>query len=126
MQAKSAEADQEYNTVRSIITELSDSIQDQALRASFWEQVLAMLPAQPAVSAHKAIKSEFDGLTVREREVAARIVRGESNREIAARLIVSERTVESHVTNILTKLGFSSRARIAVWAVDRGLIKTSK
>jgi non-specific serine/threonine protein kinase len=126
MQAKGAEADQEYNTARSIITELTDSIQVQALRVSFWEQALGMLPAQRAVSARKAIKSEFDGLTVREREVAALIARGESNREIAAGLVVSERTIESHVTNILTKLGFSSRARIAVWAADKGLVKPSK
>ena len=126
MQAKSAEADQEYNTARSIITELTDSIKDRALRDRFWEQALAMLPAQPAVSARKAIKSEFDGLTVREREVAALVARGETNREIAAGLIVSERTIESHITKILTKLGLSSRARIAIWAADKGLAKPSK
>ena len=126
MQAKGADADQEYNTARSIITELNDSFQDQALRDRFWEQALAMLPAQRAVSARKAEKGEFNGLTVREREVAVLIARGETNREIAAGLVVSERTVESHITNILTKLGLSSRARIAVWAADKGLVKTSK
>ena len=126
MQANGAEADQAYNITRSILTELNDSIQDQTLRDRFWEQALAMLPAQPAVSPRKAEKGEFGGLTVRERQVAARIARGESNREIAVELVVSERTVESHVTNILTKLGLSSRARIAVWAADKGLSKPSK
>jgi DNA-binding CsgD family transcriptional regulator len=126
MQAKGTEADQEYNTAHSIITKLSTSFQVQALRVSFLEQALARLPVQQAVSARKAEKGEFDGLTVREREVAGLIARGESNREIAEGLVVSERTVESHVTNILTKLGFSSRARIAVWAADKGLGKTSK
>ena len=126
MQAKGIEADQEYNTARSIISELTSSIQDQTLRARFLEQALALLPARPAVSARKAEKGEFDGLTIREREVAALIAQGMSNREIAAGLVVSERTVESHVTNTLNKLGFSSRARIAVWAADKGLVKTAK
>jgi DNA-binding CsgD family transcriptional regulator len=126
MQSKRAEADEEYHTARNIINELAVNIQDRALRENFMEQALAMLPAQQPVSAREAEKGEFGGLTTREREVAALIARGESNREIAEGLVVSERTVESHVTNILTKLGFSSRARIAVWAADKGLGKPTK
>jgi DNA-binding NarL/FixJ family response regulator len=56
------------------------------------------------------------GLTTREREVAVLIAAGHTNRAIAERLVVSERTVESHVSSILAKLGFSTRAQIAVWA----------
>jgi DNA-binding CsgD family transcriptional regulator/Tfp pilus assembly protein PilF len=56
------------------------------------------------------------GLTTREREVAALIAAGHTNRAIAERLVVSERTVESHVSGILAKLGFSTRAQVAVWA----------
>ncbi len=55
------------------------------------------------------------GLTRREREVAALIAEGLSNREIAARLVVAQRTAEGHVENILSKLGFSSRAQVAGW-----------
>jgi non-specific serine/threonine protein kinase len=72
-------------------------------------------PARPATGA------DFGRLTKREREVAALVSQGESNREIAAELIVSERTVEGHVNNILTKLGFRSRAQVAAWAVEKGL-----
>lgn len=58
-------------------------------------------------------------LTRREREVAALVGKGLSNRDIAARLVLSHRTVEGHVEHILAKLGFRSRAEIAVWATTR-------
>jgi non-specific serine/threonine protein kinase len=53
--------------------------------------------------------------------VAALVARGRTNREIAAALVISERTADAHVQNILNKLGFSSRAQIAAWATKRGL-----
>ncbi|MFD0536023.1 response regulator transcription factor [Actinomadura luteofluorescens] len=57
-------------------------------------------------------------LTAREREIARLVSRGLSNRGIADELVISPATAARHVTNILTKLGFSSRAQIAAWAVD--------
>jgi DNA-binding NarL/FixJ family response regulator len=54
-------------------------------------------------------------LSTREDELAALIADGLSNRQIAQRLHLSERTVESHVRNILTKLGFERRTQIASW-----------
>lgn len=81
--------------------------------------------AEPPTT-RQAAKQEFGGLTGREREVAARIAQGESNREIAEGLVVSERTVETHVTNILNKLGFTSRGEIRKWAVEKGLAKRDK
>jgi non-specific serine/threonine protein kinase len=59
------------------------------------------------------------GLTRREREVAALVAEGLSNREIAARLVVAQRTAEGHVENILGKLGFSSRTQIAGWFAEQ-------
>jgi DNA-binding NarL/FixJ family response regulator len=47
--------------------------------------------------------------------VARLVAEGQSNREIAARLVISQRTAEGHVEHILTKLGFTSRAQIAAW-----------
>ena len=61
------------------------------------------------------------GLTPREREVAALIVRGRMNREIAQALVLSERTVDSHVRNIMGKLEVNSRAQVAAWAVRHGI-----
>jgi predicted ATPase/DNA-binding CsgD family transcriptional regulator len=64
-------------------------------------------------------------LTPRELEVAVLVGRGHSNKEIAAALVVSLRTAEAHVTNVLTKLGLRSRAQLAVWAAERGLLERS-
>jgi non-specific serine/threonine protein kinase len=47
--------------------------------------------------------------------VAELVGQGMSNKEIAARLVISPRTAEAHVEHILAKLGFTSRAQVAVW-----------
>lgn len=65
-----------------------------------------------------------DTLTAREREVVELIAGELSNQEIAARLIISERTVESHVRHALSKLGLRSRAGLAAWATERRLLLT--
>ncbi|MDQ6849668.1 MAG: LuxR C-terminal-related transcriptional regulator [Actinomycetota bacterium] len=62
------------------------------------------------------------GLTRREAEVAVLVAQGLSNREVAAKLYVSVRTVEVHVDHILTKLGFRSRTQLAAWAHQQGLM----
>jgi DNA-binding NarL/FixJ family response regulator len=56
----------------------------------------------------------------RETEVAELVAAGSSNKEIGARLFISERTVDSHVRSILNKLGVNSRAQIAVWVRSAG------
>jgi DNA-binding CsgD family transcriptional regulator len=60
-------------------------------------------------------------LTPREREVAVLLAEGLSNSEVARRLYISPRTAAVHVSNILTKLGMSSRTEVAAWAVRNGL-----
>ena len=60
-------------------------------------------------------------LTRREREVAALLAEGLSNSELARRLYISPRTAAVHVSNILTKLGMTSRTEVAAWAVRNGL-----
>ncbi|WP_320781290.1 response regulator transcription factor [Streptomyces sp. CRN 30] len=59
-------------------------------------------------------------LTDREREVLALIADGRSNREIARALVLSEKTVKTHVSNILMKLDLADRTQAALWAVRHG------
>jgi two-component system, NarL family, response regulator LiaR len=61
-------------------------------------------------------------LTPREREVLATLSRGRSNREIARTLALSEETVKSHVSSILTKLGLQDRTQAAIFGLQQGLI----
>jgi predicted ATPase/DNA-binding CsgD family transcriptional regulator len=68
---------------------------------------------------HDVDRDRHGPLSSREQEVADLVARGLTNREIAQRLIISTRTVESHVEHIKAKLGFARRARIVAWALDR-------
>lgn len=61
-------------------------------------------------------------LTKRELEVLALVANGESNKEIAAHLFVSEETVKTHVGNVLSKLGMTSRTQAALHAIRLGLV----
>lgn len=70
-------------------------------------------PTQP--TAAPATKSPIL-LTKRDREIAALVAHGLSNKQIAAKLVVSEGTAEYHILNVLNKLGFNSRTQIASWA----------
>ena len=61
-------------------------------------------------------------LTAREREVLVHVSRGRSNREISRALSIGERTVQTHLGNVLTKLGLHSRTQAALWAAREGLV----
>ncbi|PBC35955.1 protein kinase [Rhodococcus sp. ACPA4] len=73
------------------------------------------LREEPGVTGN-AVKA-MPVLTKRERQVAALVAQGLTNKEIAAKLVISPRTAQGHVEHILTKLGFTSRAQIAAWVV---------
>ena len=100
---------------------LAEAITEPTQRSAFEARAMAALPAAPVGAARQSASRQHGGLTTREREVARSIAQGQSNKAIAGRLIVSERTIESHVSNILSKLGFTTRTQIATWAVEHGL-----
>jgi len=65
--------------------------------------------------------TERPALTERELEVVRLVTRGLSNKEIGEALLVKERTVEFHMSNILKKLGVASRVEVAVWAKEHSV-----
>ncbi|SMD24679.1 Predicted ATPase [Kibdelosporangium aridum] len=75
---------------------------------------------QPAPAAPSATNAEpLAPLTRRERQVAELVAQGLSNKDIATRLVISQRTAEGHVERILTKLGFTSRTQLAAWVTTQ-------
>ena len=93
-------------------------------------RIAAIITAKAATAAARyqgrsgeaAADTELDQLTAREREVLQLIARGYRYKEIAARLHLSARTVESHVSAVLRKLQLSSRHELTRWAAERRLI----
>jgi len=86
------------------------------------------LPGLPSPRSPAAEASEWlggEGLTTREQEIAVLVARGLSNREIAARLVISKRTVDAHVNHIFAKLGLSSRVQLTIWLRDRAPARTA-
>ncbi|MGH2614313.1 MAG: helix-turn-helix transcriptional regulator [Thermomicrobiales bacterium] len=122
-QGRTEDAGTEAAAAREIGERLAVTIPDGGLRAEFLHA--AGLAAGDPEAAPQEADANGGALTPREREVAAHIAAGITNREIAARLFISERTVEAHVANIRRKLGASSRAGIAAWAAQRGVAPPS-
>lgn len=82
--------------------------------------VLDAFSNEPVVSATP--DPELDQLTVRERDVLRHIARGYTYKEIARRLEISAKTVETHVSSVLRKLQLSTRHELTRWATDRGVV----
>jgi len=121
------EAEQEITNAHARLAELATTLAGHELplagnlASHFVTRAACQIPTLPERTQRQREKQHFGGLTAREREVAALVVQGKTNREIAEALVLSERTAERHIANIMTKLGFNSRAQIAVWATERGL-----
>ena len=97
---------------------------DLARRAADTARRLGMAPAlrgaEELLARMRAERDAANPLTTREREVLTRLAAGRTNRQIAAELVLSERTVEAHVGHVLGKLGVANRAEAAAWATRHG------
>ncbi len=115
------EARHTFAAAREIVGVLAATIDAADLRDQFVRTALASLPQELPPTPQRAEAERFGGLTERERAVAALIAQGKSNQEIATALVVSKRTVETHVGNIMAKLGATTRAHVVAWAIMQGL-----
>ncbi|WP_336212667.1 ATP-binding protein [Nonomuraea sp. LPB2021202275-12-8] len=88
----------------------------QGSRLPYDESLAYGLEEEPAAEDGPA---EPAPLTPRETEIAQLVAQGMTNKEIAASLVIAQRTAEGHIEHILSKLGFHSRAQIAVWVGER-------
>ncbi|MEU4620311.1 response regulator transcription factor [Actinoplanes sp. NPDC023801] len=94
-----------------------ESLLAPAVTTRLIQQVVRMRQ-HPPVAEHG-----LDAITARERDVLRLLGRGRSNAEIAAEFVLSEHTVKTHVSNVLTKLGLRDRAQAVVVAYESGLIR---
>jgi DNA-binding NarL/FixJ family response regulator len=105
--AKSADLSELLETIRAV---------------SFGEALISPELAVQLLNEFARLSQEQTGLTGRERDILNAIVRGDSNREIANHLGLSEKTVKNYVSDILSKLGVRDRTEAAVYALQMGLV----
>jgi len=100
---------------------LSKDVDPVALVAAVRSVAAGHLLLEPGAAAALLAPPEGSTLTARERDVLLLLAEGRSNREIARALAVAEKTVKTHVSSILLKLGLADRTQAAVYAVRSGL-----
>jgi NarL family two-component system response regulator LiaR len=94
----------------------------RAIKAAAAGQVQMSPPVAARLLREVPPPTDPEPLTARETEVLQQLALGKSNKEIAATLVIAEKTARTHVSNILAKLGVSSRTQAALHAVRTGLV----
>ncbi|MBA3868256.1 MAG: AAA family ATPase [Anaerolineae bacterium] len=108
-----------FALARDMVARLAASIDSPDLADQFVRAATSRFPKEEPRSKQTG---KYEGLTHREQEVAIQISQGKSNREIADQLIIGERTVETHVSNILSKLNLQSRRQITKWVASHAFL----
>ena len=100
----------------------------EAIRAAYrgearlHPEITRRLMEQVSHQTTPAHKKQVDEITDRERDVVRLVAQGRSNHEIAQELVISEKTVKTHVSNILSKLHLQDRTQLAIYAIKNGLV----
>jgi NarL family two-component system response regulator LiaR len=102
------------------VYEGESSLHPRIARMVLMEMATSVPPCEDSSAAHPE-SPEVDPLTERELEILKLVARGQSNREIAADLVIAEGTVRTHVSNILSKLHLVSRTQATLYALREGL-----
>jgi DNA-binding NarL/FixJ family response regulator len=118
---RAADAERELQAARSLAETLAAEIPDETARDHFQRAAEACYPTRTARRTRGPASTAPFGLSERELEVLRLLVEGASDREIAAALFISVRTAQTHVTNILNKLGVASRTAAASVAIRHGI-----
>jgi predicted ATPase/DNA-binding CsgD family transcriptional regulator len=92
---------------------------EEAVALALGEEGDADMSREAGTSTARPTGGKPGGLTRREWEIAQLLGEGMSNKDIAARLVISQRTAETHVESILSKLGFTSRLQVATWVAEQ-------
>ena len=123
-QGRHVEAAATTETARVLIEQVAGTIPEEGVRVLLIERAKRRLgivaPRRRGRAAPSAGGFKSGGLTAREVEIAKLITQGRSNREIAARLLITERTVTTHISHIFNRLGFITRTQIAAWVAGQG------
>ena len=104
--------------VRGIGQKASDAAYSRGRAMTIDEGVAFAVADKPAHKPAPPVRSPDTALTPRQLEIARLIADDLTNRQIADRLFLSERTVETHITNILNKLGLNSRIQLSRWLAE--------
>ena len=105
-------------------TELLQAVRAASRGEQFVDPALAKYVISSYVGKNSGKKmGRLDVLTPREKEICTFLAYGHTNGEIAQKLFLSERTVETHRTNLMGKLDLKSRAELVRFAIDNGLLK---
>jgi NarL family two-component system response regulator LiaR len=84
--------------------------------------IIRKLMEQVAYPVSQVHQTNMEDLTERELEVVRLVAQGRSNHEIAEKLVISEKTVKTHISNILSKLHLVDRTQLAIYAIKGGLV----
>jgi DNA-binding NarL/FixJ family response regulator len=104
-----------------LVQQLAKNVPGEELRRRFLSQAMAKLEAERPLRSQRIEPKPYGGLTPRQLQVAGEVALGKANAEIAESLNITVKTVETHISRIFSKLGFTSRTQIAVWAVEEKL-----
>ncbi len=109
---------------RDLVQAIRETYQGKSqLHPDIAHRLMSAVASNPPARQEQTIpfSKDLQGLTDREREVLDLIARGLNNREIAQKMVISEKTVKTHVSNLLDKLNLQDRTRAAIWALKHGL-----
>ena len=111
----------ECSASREIIAKLAETIDQTYLREHFVQAALQTLPSEKPLLSRRAMVEKSGGLTEREIEVLRAVAQGLTDIQVAEQLVISHRTVHSHLNSIYSKLGITSRSAATRYAIEHDL-----